>query len=116
MTKTRVFFIALLLVFTVSGAASAADGELRFMQGVVSSQGLTSFVLNEGQRVNMNQATAYYDSHGRESGIQVVAERRWLYVEGAPELDGSITAEKVYSLPGYINKKNRSRYGFMQLP
>lgn len=116
MGKSRVFFAALLLAFTVSGAAGADDGALRFMQGVVSSHEYSSFVLNESQRVNINQATAYYDSQGRQTGIQVLAELRWLYVEGAPENDGSITAEKVYSLPGYINKKNRSRYGFMQLP
>ena len=30
--------------------------------------------------------------------------------------DGSITADEVYYLPGYVSRKEKSKYGFMQLP
>lgn len=117
MAKTRVIIFALLLALAASRHCDGADsGEARFMQGVVSSHDYASFVLNERQSVNVNHATAYYDSRGREASVQAMAERRWVYVEGAPAPDGSITAEKVYFLPGYVNKKNRAGYGFMQLP
>lgn len=119
MSIRGILFAAILFAFTVAGSAvwaSEDDAEMRFMQGVINSIGSSSFVLNEGQRVNMSQATEYFDSQGRPSGIQAIAEGRWLYVEGVIERDGSITAEKIYSLPGYISKKKRSKYVFMQLP
>lgn len=117
MIKARVFFIVLVLAFSIAGTAAGEDyGAERYMQGVISSFDASSVVLNESQRVNMSEATMYYDSAGRASGIQMIVERRWMYVEGRLETDGSITAEKIYSLPGYVSKKNRAKYAFMQLP
>lgn len=113
-----IIFASLLFALTMAGGAAWAseDDEMRFMQGIVNSVGSNSLVLSEGQRVNLSQATEYFDSQGRPSSIQAIAEGRWLYVEGFIERDGSVTAEKLYSLPGYINKKKRSKYLFMQLP
>lgn len=117
MTKAGVFFTALLFLFvTARSVAGADEAEQRFMQGVISSYGSASVILNETQRVNIGPSTAFYDSRGRDSSLAVLGEARWLYVEGTPEPDGSITAEKLYALPGYINKRNRPKYGFMQLP
>lgn len=116
MAKAGVFFTALLFLFVTASIAGADSAEQKFMQGVISSYGSASVILNETQRVNISQATAFYDSRGKPSSLALLGDTRWLYVEGAPEPDGSITAEKVYALPGYINKRNRPKYGFMQLP
>lgn len=116
MSWARNIIALLILVFAASSPAHAGEGAQSFMQGVVSSFDATSFVLNEGRKVNIDGDTAYFDSRGRQSTIQVIAERKWLYVEGSLEHDGSVTAEKVYALPGYISRQNRHKYEFMQLP
>lgn len=117
MAKAGVFCAIALFLFMTARPAGAADGEeQKFMQGVISSYGSASVILNETQRVNIGPATAFYDSRGKISSLGMLGETKWLYVEGAIEPDGSITAEKVYALPGYINKKSRPKYGFMQLP
>lgn len=108
-------FLAALLAAATAAPSWAAEG-MRFMQGVVVAQDFSSFVMNEGQRVNFNGATAFHDRRGAPAGIEVISEKRWLYVEGVVEPDNSVTAERIYALPGYIKKKDRSRYEFMNLP
>lgn len=116
MAKAGVFFTALIFLFVTASFAVADGAEQKFMQGIISSYGSASVVLNETQRVNISPTTAFFDSRGKDSSLAVLSEAKWLYVEGTHEPDGSITAEKIYALPSYINKNNRPKYGFMQLP
>lgn len=116
MGKAGIFCVIALFLFMTASRAAAGGEEQKFMQGVISSYGSASVILNETQRVNIGPSAAFYDSRGKPSSLAALGEAKWLYVEGTLEPDGSITAEKIYALPGYIKKKNRPKYGFMQLP
>jgi len=120
MNKTRFLAVALLAMFLGAQAAWGAEAvderEYKFMQGVINARGPGSVVLNETVKVNLTRDTKFFDSRGRKSAQQAITSYKWLYVEGVKERDGSITAEEVYYLPGYISRKDRPKYGFMQLP
>lgn len=115
------FFTAVLFSFFLASPAvgqNADEGEkeYRFLQGVISSYGSASVVLNESQRINISHDTRFYDSRGRESGLYGLGDHKWIYVEGTPGPGGGIEAEKIFFLPRYIGKKERTGYGYMQLP
>lgn len=114
----RVFAIMMLVAMVVSASAAFAgeEGEERFIQGIVSSYGTSSIVLNERQTVNIKAETRFFDSSGNDSSFYRLSDYKWLYVEGVPGEEGSIDAEKVYFLPKYISGKERYKYEFMQLP
>lgn len=115
-------FMAVALLILLLGAHSAwgveveDDREYKFMQGVINARTPSSLILNETVKVNLTAETRFFDSKGRKSASREISRYKWLYVEGVKESDGSITAVDVYYLPGRISKKERPRYGFMQLP
>ncbi|MBI1910935.1 MAG: hypothetical protein HYS21_02945 [Deltaproteobacteria bacterium] len=117
----RIFAICATVLLLAGAQAFALEeenrtGEYRFLQGVVSSYSSYSFILNERQVINIVHEARFFDSQGRDSGFTNLSENKWVYVEGAPAHDGSITAEKIYFLPGYVSAKHRHKYGFMNLP
>ncbi|CAG1769112.1 hypothetical protein BAC2_00057 [uncultured bacterium] len=111
-------FLALFLCAQAAWAAvdSEDDRERVFMQGVINARGASTLILNEHVRVNLTKETKFFDSRAARSNAKALAQHRWLYVEGVKERDGSVTAEEVYFLPGYVEGKDKSKYGFMQLP
>lgn len=120
MNKSRFLAVALLVLFLGAPAAWGAEEvderEYKFMQGVINARGPGSVVLNETVRVNLTRDTKFFDSSRRKSTPEAMSRHKWLYVEGVKKPDGSITAVEVYYLPGYVSRKEMSKYGFMQLP
>lgn len=120
MNRSSIFIVAFMIMFLGGQAAWGADTvderEYKFMQGIINARGAGSVILNETVKVNLTRDTKFFDSRARRSTLQEMGRYKWLYVEGVKERDGSITAEEVYYLPGYIDRKDRSKYGFMQLP
>lgn len=114
----RLLAIMALLAAIVSASAVFAgeEGEERFIQGIISSYGTSSVVLNERQTVNIKPETRFFDSSGNDSSFYRLSDYKWLYVEGAPGEGGSIDAEKIYFLPKYISGKERYKYEYMQIP
>ncbi len=117
----RLLAIMVLLAALVSASAVLAgdgedEGEERFIQGIISSYGTSSVVLNERQTINIKPETRFFDSSGNDSSFYRLSDYKWLYVEGAPGEAGSIDAEKIYFLPKYISGKERYRYEYMQIP
>lgn len=110
-------FLALLLCGQAAWAAEATDERERvFMQGVINARGVSTLILNEHVKVRLTKDTRYFDAAARKSSVNALEQHKWLYVEGIKERDGSVTAEDVYFLPGFVEKKDKSKYGFMQLP
>ena len=120
MNKTRFLVVALLALFLGAqgawGAETVDEREYKFMQGVINARTPGSVLLNESVRVNITGNTKFFDAKARKSAPQAITRYKWLYVEGVKERDGSITAEVIYYLPGHISRKDRPKYGFMQLP
>jgi hypothetical protein len=120
MNKTRFFAAALAALFLGAQAAWCAeaidDREYKFMQGVINARGPGVVILNETVKVKLTRDTKFFDSAARKSDLRSMGRYKWLYVEGVKEPDGSITAEEVYYLPGYVSRKEMKKYGFMQLP
>lgn len=120
MRRTRLIAVVLLALFLGAGSAWGLDAEddreYLFIQGIISARTAGGLILNESVKVNLAPETKYFDSRGRKSSLKEMSRHRWLYVEGIKERDATVTAVDVYFLPGYISKKERPRYGFMQLP
>ncbi|MBI2411965.1 MAG: hypothetical protein HYV24_01975 [Deltaproteobacteria bacterium] len=111
--------LAMMMVAMIASASAVfagEEGEERFIQGIISSYGTSSLVLNERQTINIKAETRFFDSSGNDSSMYRLSEYKWLYVEGTPGEDGSIDAEKIYFLPKYISGKERYRYEYMQIP
>jgi len=120
MRRTKFIAVALLALFlgvqSAWGAETEDDREYLFIQGIISARTAGGLILNESVKVTLTRDTKYFDSKGRKSALKEMSRHKWLYVEGIKERDASVTAVDVYFLPGYINKKERPKYGFMQLP
>jgi len=120
MRWSRTLIAAFLALFLCGQAAFAADAnderERVFMQGVINARGASTLILNEHVRVRLTKDTRFFDARARKSSVKALQQHKWLYVEGIKERDGSVTAEDVYFLPGFVEKKDKSKYGFMQLP
>lgn len=116
MERLLATMILLAMVVTASAVYAGEEGEERFIQGIVSSYGTSSVILNERQTINIKAETRFFDSSGNDSSFYRLSDYKWLYVEGVPGESGSIDAEKVYFLPKYISGKERYRYEYMQLP
>jgi hypothetical protein len=112
--------VALLLtVFAALGHAAEVEDEreYRFVLGVVNKSDLTSFTVNERQKVYIVHDTRFYDDHGKQvKGGSGPKASGWVYVEGPLNPDGSVNAESLYVLRGPVTNKNRSRYPFIQIP
>lgn len=120
MRRTRLIAVALFALFigvqSAWGAETEDDREYLFIQGVINARTAGGLILNESVKVNLAPETKYFDSKGRKSSLKEMSRHKWLYVEGVKERDASVTAVEVYFLPGHISKKERPKYGFMQLP
>jgi hypothetical protein len=120
MAKSRFLAVAFLALFlgaqSAWGAEAVDEREYKFIQGVINARTPGSVLLNESVRVNLTRDTKFFDAKARKSTHQEMIRYKWLYVEGVKERDGSITAAEVYFLPGHISRKDKPKYGFMQLP
>lgn len=116
MKKKAVLILTFLLAIG-SPCMAGEDGEAYgFVKGIISRLDGSGIIVNESHKVNINYATKFYEASGRETGSYALGEQKWVYAEGAPGPDGSISAEKVYILPGPVGKKGSPRYDFMQSP
>ncbi len=117
--KTPIKILAVLLLAGVllnHGIAAAEKARpWKFLQGGVTEYTGERIVLNEHQVINLTGNTKVFNSYGQERDLYYLRGHGWLYVEGKLRQDGSIDAERIYLLPGYIERKDRHRYPFLKL-
>lgn len=123
MTRTAGLLAALVLVLLTATGSPAQEPEERtdprpmeFIQGVVSGYNGNTLIVNEGWRVMVTDETTFYNSRGHEIPPRVVPRKGWIYVEGYPVTENMIRADKIYMLPGYVEKGQRRHYPFIQMP
>lgn len=97
-------------------AGEENEADYGFVKGIISRLDGSGIIVNESHKVNITYATRFYEASGRETGSYALGEQKWVYAEGARGPDGSISAEKVYILPGPVGKKGSPRYDFIQSP
>lgn len=118
--KKTVLIVAIML-FLIPINSFSYDGEdeqrdYKFFYGMISGYSGNSIIVNEGKKANITYETKFYEPSGKEVEAYRLTEYKWVYVEGVPNKDGSVDAEKIYLLPGPVNAGNRYSYGFIQSP
>ncbi len=73
-------------------------------------------MLNERWTVNLSPDTRVYTQNGKETAPDRLRGHKWIYVEGPLNEYGNIEAQKIYLLPGYVDKDERWKYPFINTP
>ncbi|MCP3677363.1 MAG: hypothetical protein GY721_07180 [Deltaproteobacteria bacterium] len=116
------FIIALFVALVSTTSALYAESEVedlrryKFLQGHVDVDKGSSFILNEEWTVYISEETTFYNSREKELKRHTLGGHKWIYVEGVLHPDGSIQAQVIYLLPGFVKKKDMQKYPFMQIP
>jgi hypothetical protein len=105
--------VSSIIMFSTLSVASGAG--VYKNQGAIMEIDLTknTMIVNERHFI-WNQNTSFYNSKGSLTGIEEFKRKSWVYIGGTISRNNIILIEKIYLLPKYVGKKERTRYPFME--
>lgn len=118
--KKRLWIGGMILIssylFTSSTLALSSEEDTAKIQGVVMALDVNknTMIVNEKLFVWRGN-TAIYNDKGSPITIDQFKPKTWVYIQGERDKNNKrIIIHKIYLLPKYIDKKERSRYPFME--
>ena len=104
------FTIVLMFIFS-----AFAQGQEAFkIQGLIMNVDLQkkAMIVNESAFI-WDQNTKFYNDKGSPVTVDKLRAKTWVYIQGVKDSGGKrMTAEKIYTLPKYIDKKEKHLYPF----
>jgi hypothetical protein len=105
---------ASVLMFIFSPLAFAQGQDEFKTQGLIMNVDLQKkvMIVNESTFV-WDQNTKFYNDKGSLVTVDKLRAKTWVYIQGVKDSAGKrMTAEKIYLLPKYIDKKEKHLYPF----
>ena len=115
--KANVYrFVMFTIVFMfIFSALAFTQGQDAFkIQGLIMNVDFPKkvMIVNESTFI-WDQNTKFYNDKGSPVTVDKLRAKTWVYIQGVKDSGGKrMTAEKIYTLPKYIDKKEKHLYPF----
>ena len=111
----RFVMFTVVLVFIFSPLAFAQGEDAFKIQGLIMNVDLQKkvMIVNESTFI-WDQNTKFYNDKGSPVTADKLRAKTWVYIQGVKDGAGKrMMAEKIYTLPKYIDKKEKHLYPFL---